>query len=1510
MTPEGPTWRGRLLRGLWRFLGPLALGVVFTSSTALALLTHSDLPVVRAAAAAVGNWLLEDVFYGRLTLSTPSRLSLRQLHLERVLVTDEQENTIIELGDVRIELATWYNLGRWLAADDKLTIALPHARIERAHVELVRDSATGEPTLVRALTPRPSPPRPATAPRARRDVRVFFPVLELGHVTARAAEFSELEPTLRNVHSQLLITGKGVALDVDRLGANVKGVLGNELAGTGSLKLRAPGQTEAAFVGFLGDMELQASATIEGTQVAIDAFSQAARPAAMKRIVPAWPFQEPVSARVHAEGQLPELALDAQFSTEESSLELDGRLDLADPVEGHFDVALKKLDVRALVPSFPETHIDARATVDFATTSDPAHPVDARLHAETEATVIEGHDVPPLVLDLRYDAGLVQGDLQIREPGLPVNAEVSVRDERHATAEFNVPPFALERSRRVPRGPRGLVSLDGTLVLDGDSLEARVRGRAERLRYRDFSAERIDFEGTGSASTSQLDEPKLSAELTLRGARYGVVRYDHVRVSAQGSRHRVHAKADLRDADGRSLSAAGWVDAHGRVQDVTLTAKRHGVVIRAVVDHADPAIPAIELRRLELEDDAARLEGKLRYRPGLLEGELSAENVDLARVAAAFGVSRAEFRGTLDSESSFALGRDLSRARLVVGLKNGAFDNWGRLHLRLDATLDGQAIDGSLVGSDETSGVQVSATFDTKLGGHALQLDSYTGATGSAEVALSNVTLTGVDLLLEDDRLSDVEGLLGLRARLQRDKPTGWPTALVELGAQDLGARVKVGQEWREARGFAAYTSAMFNAEEKRVFGSGMLGDGSGPLVTLTGALDFDPDAFLADARAAMRKFQEQPINLVLGVPRRRFDGFPLLEPSDVPNGALEGQLTLYGTPKSPRLSALVNLHDVSPREDPSRPVSLKVSAQYAPGPGDLEAVLEGVLEGRNAMLGKIEGTVPVSALFGVARWSADARVAFDRFPLDLIPPVAAAEVKGNATGTLELSREGRAGLSAQFEVEDVTVGRAPLGNGTLAVKGSPGEALLSFTLADVQRSLNIKALALGSDPEQLPLPHQIKSVGVSLQGRHVDAALLGPTLRNVVARLEGDLDADLTWFTEKLDDGTWSSRLEGSAELTRGGAYVDALGLQLHDVRAALSARPEAERTLIQIRHVTAKARTNQVNFEGSGQLYLEGATVMAGDAELLLRSVPITLDGLSLGKASGRARCTLERAAPWDVEGPHLGKDYLVVNLDLEHWNMKAARSAGRRLIDLSGNPDVVVLQAEAPPDSRPDLTPYRIFLRLREGARFGFGDINLPLSGEIQADYDGKSRVSGELRIEPGSRLPILGKRFDVLAGAVRLDPKNLGNPELDFALSATTPEGNLVNLTVAGTVQEPILDPPASELQALFGGGTATVLGGGVQALGFNELLGESVGNVELRVDAGEQEDDPSYAAAVQIGPNLWFEGGYQRAQNSGLNQNQTDVFSGTVDYRFRESWSLKSRMGNAGGGVDVLWQHRY
>lgn len=1515
MTRKGRARSRTRRRWLSRALQGLALVAVALVSLVGALLVHSNLPVVRRAAADLGNWLLQDAFYGRLELGTPSRLSLERLDLHEVRLSDEHGQPIVLLNQVRVELAAWSNLMRWLDGEEKLTIALPHARIESTHVEVLADPHTGEPTLVRALTPRPSQKtgvKKAAGPR--REVRVFFPVLELGKVTAKASAFSELEPTLTNVQSQLLITQKGAALDIVRLGANVKGVLGNDLLGTGTLKLRAPGLTQATFAGFLGDVELQLSAAIEGTRVQLDAQSHSASPSGMRQIVEAWPFREPVSAELHASGELPQLDVRARCTTETSSVDVDGRLDLGTPTSGRFDVVLRNVDARAFHEKAPHTSIDAVANVAFDDRGAPPNRFQATVSAKTEATVIASNDVPPLELELGYREGILSGQLHILEPKTQMTADVRVEPEGRVRAKVHVPQFPIQASRRIPRGPRGLLALEADLDFDGETLSARARGRADRFQLGQLTANRVDFDVRATAPRTQLDEPRLSLELDLDQARFEAVHYGKVHVEAKGDRHRARTSAKLNDPDGRSLEVAGLVYETGRVEDVTLTAKRYGVVLKADVAHADPSIPAIEVSSLTLNDGDAQLDGKVRYRPGLLEGELTARDVHLTRLAEVFGLSSKELRGTLNSESSFALGKDLSRARLIIALSDAAIGSWGRARLELDATLRGQSIEGSIAGSDQLTQILLSSTFDVELAGHALELESYLGATGTAEVSINNVRLDGLDALVTDGSVSDVEGLVGLRARLERTEPVGWPSALVELGAQGLGGKFKLGEETREVHGFASYSSVMFNAGEKRVFGSGMLGDPSGPLFTVTGTVALDPDAFVADYKAAFHAFQTQPMNLVIGVPRRSLDAFPLVEPSDVPNGAFSGQLTLFGTPSEPKLSALLDLYELSPRDDHSHPMSVKITAQYAPDRGDIDATMDGTLQGERVLRGKLVGAIPLGALMGVARWNADAEVVLDRFPLELVPTLASAQVAGRASGVLQLTHSGSLSLGAELALDEARVGQAPLGTGTLSVKGTPGQATAQLRFTDPGRVLEAKLLALGADPEQLPLPNQVKSVGISLSGQRVNAALLGPSLRDVVARLQGDLDLDVTCFLERsgeASDARWSSRIEGRAELVRGGAYVDALGIELHDIEAQLRARPAADRTLIELTTLAAKARTNTVNFEGRGQLYIEGAEVGGGDAELLLRSVPITLQGLSLGKASGRASLSLERAKGWDVPGPHEGSDYLVINLDLDQWNMKAARTVGRRLIELSSNPDVLVLQAQRPVRARTQRTPVRVYVTLERGARFGFGDISLPLEGEAQADYDDHMSLSGELRLMPGSRLPIMGMRFDVLSGTIRLNPEELNNPELDIALSGTTPDGNVVHVTIRGTVKEPEMDPPPSELQALLGGGAATLLGGGVQALGFNELLGESVGAVELRVEAGaEEEDDPSYAAAVQIGPDLWFEGGYQRAQDSGLNQNQSDVFSGSVDYRFRQNWSLKTRLGNAGGGVDVLWQHRY
>ena len=106
--------------------------------------------------------------------------------------------------------------------------------------------------------------------------------------------------------------------------------------------------------------------------------------------------------------------------------------------------------------------------------------------------------------------------------------------------------------------------------------------------------------------------------------------------------------------------------------------------------------------------------------------------------------------------------------------------------------------------------------------------------------------------------------------------------------------------------------------------------------------------------------------------------------------------------------------------------------------------------------------------------------------------------------------------------------------------------------------------------------------------------------------------------------------------------------------------------------------------------------------------------------------------------------------------------------------------------------------------------------------------------------------------------------------------------------------------------------STTAGLGVGATLFNEFMSETpLSAVELRTSQDEQH--ANYTAAVPLKENLWFEGTYQNATNNGLRPNSSSAregFSGTVDWRFRRNWSLRTEVGTLGAGADILWQYRY
>jgi hypothetical protein len=793
-------------------------------------------------------------------------------------------------------------------------------------------------------------------------------------------------------------------------------------------------------------------------------------------------------------------------------------------------------------------------------------------------------------------------------------------------------------------------------------------------------------------------------------------------------------------------------------------------------------------------------------------------------------------------------------------------------------------------------GIVVGGNASATLAGPPLDLDSWRGAVGTLGLQGQLESLEPVRLIANIPNLQSLDGSAQAKVTAQRLTPSSFPTVSAELDVQRLGAEFAMGEGPPiVVVGHRVYVNATLDTERGVLYASGLLEDATGPLLRANGQLPIETSGTLAFARGA-------PL-LVNGTLEPRDLGALAYFDSPVA-GQLGGQLTIYGTFEAPEARARLQLTDLTAAAlDDRLPLSIQTTAHYALPSGILSAEVLGVSGNQSVIMGRAEGTItPSDPLF-----RGQARLALDAFPLSVVTPLAALELGGDVTGIVEVADAPSPSLDVQLEVDDLTSAGSPLGRGILQAHAGLGGANARFELEHATQGMDVVFDAV-SDPKHLPTSAHIQSVRARVVARQLNAAVFSPWMSGIVARLNGELDSDvsLEWQKDQANS-TWRTHATGLAHLRRGKAYIEGLGLELQDITLDVVATPLEERTHIAIDRVQARARSETINVEGRGQLILDGAKVSSGSANALFRDVPLTLQGLNLGKATGAVGAELERKDSWDQLGPYFGKPYMLVNATLGNWQLRASSSASRSLIDTAPHSEVVVVQGEHA-EEHGEVIPYRIILDLGRDTQFSLADLDIPLSGETRIDYSDRAVISGTLTLKRGGRVPILGHVFEVQSGTVRLNPAQSSNPYIDILLAGGAKDGTPVNVTLTGTMQAPIVSPPLGQLNELLGGGAATALSGGVQALGLNSLLGDSV---QFRVGSDENNQDLArYSAAVQIRESLWFEVNYARTETNAFRTDNNNAVSGTLDYRFDDNWSLRTEAGTTGGSVDVVWQYRY
>jgi hypothetical protein len=246
-----------------------------------------------------------------------------------------------------------------------------------------------------------------------------------------------------------------------------------------------------------------------------------------------------------------------------------------------------------------------------------------------------------------------------------------------------------------------------------------------------------------------------------------------------------------------------------------------------------------------------------------------------------------------------------------------------------------------------------------------------------------------------------------------------------------------------------------------------------------------------------------------------------------------------------------------------------------------------------------------------------------------------------------------------------------------------------------------------------------------------------------------------------------------------------------------------------------------------------------------------------------------------------------------------------------------------------------------QLGDAVRVQRGDLDILLTGEPRVEYRHELAPSGTIEALPGGRITLFDQTFTVDRGLVQFVPEEPDNPRVDLTASWRAPDGTTIYVDITGSAKEASVltrdDRGLQDVERFYlitgtagGTGESSVTRGGVTAndgldlgdagpsdgaaigqtfaLGINELLRESIGNVAVSVGTSAN-DRASYGASVRLSDKVSFQGNFQPASESNLEESANDL-TGTLDYRFTRRWSLRTELGTSGGAFDLLWSHRY
>jgi hypothetical protein len=1513
----------------------LGLATVFVVSAGVGVYLHVDLPPARRVVARNVEALLNDTFQGRFEIDSIDRISSRTLRVSRVRVRDPKGAVVLEVRGLRVRADAFEILSEALSGDRETQIAFQHVRAERADVLIAPDPASGAPTIgtAFALSPKMKAKPKSTKPSA---LRVWFPTIELGEgaVRGRLEGTPSAEGHVKGVRGSVLVSPVGVAVDAPQFSALVRVAGSPEVRGIATFHQRGTTHFYGTFDGYVGELQVNSVGRLDGKHLDVKLDVPNAEPQHVRALFPDWPVRETVVAHAELAGDIPDFRTNGHFVIGSTVVDATGDVRLGSETKVRLAVTGQAVDLRSVLADSPPTSIDTQGEIVVFETKDG---VTLDFSGKTEATEIAGVTIPPADFTGRFAKKLLEAKGTLYEPGMPVETTFALTTDGVIDIDARAKRFRLEKAPRA----HGIVPANGAADLRA---KAHIeKGRIDAEVDAELGGFAIGLVEVGNAKvegrvSGPLARPKaltLEARGKGRAVRAGEFSFDEVDASVKGPLERLELSTTLASAHGAKLTATTKLRAVGgtRLDDVDLAIERGETRIHARAASVDLGAGSVEARDVRFEGAGGTLVGSARYRPRLFELEAHGKGVDLGVLGRVLGLSKDTLGGTIDVDAEVVAASDVRKGDVRLTVTDGSFGPVTGISVDVAATLDDSALAGEAKTSVTGYG-RARAAWEIEMGGDLVDRESWRRAEGRLDVGVESFDLARLGKFLPPDwRVSDVRGFAVGQVSIMRAEADVLPNVDVLVQTNGLGVTIERenGAEPIEIAGIEAAARASVDGKSGATDASLRLVDGHGLLVSSTGHVELDLARVLARPSDLVVLLRERPLLVAALVDNRPIQELPeLVRPKGV-SGTIRAEANLRGTLASPVLSLKAALGAVTLGDEvQSRPFDACLRAQYDPAASRFGFGSEVYIDdpslapcaGRRVAIANAAGDLDLAAArAGKRAFRGDAQLSLEDLPLEFVTPLARAHISGRARGRAALVQTDDAPqISAKIQVADATVRDLELGEGTLEVRSNGPDLRADVKLVKRDGSLSGEGRAGLDWGGLLPELDRARPLSATASVHNVDAAVLQPILEDVVSDLTGRLDGSVRFalVPEKTPSGemAWTGDVSGKASLEEGSLQLAGLGMRLSALRFDAEAKRVGSRTVVSVRKLSAASRSKNPNVSASADLYLDGLRFQGGRANVNVQSVPLLIQGTPQATLTGRAQLLFERYP-----------DRVHVLVNVPKLAAELPRSTGGSVLAIDSHPDIEILQPIAEPTLRTsgDGLPWVLEFQLGQDVTVRRADMNVPIAGAATVALGKDVEVAGDIDMEPGGRVQFLGKTFVIEQGEVHFDTGDPTNPHLRVLASWRAPDATTVYVEVRGTFREATLrlesDPARSEaeIQALLLGGGASESGDAQGAgVGYgadfvSELLADTnLPHVELRTGSETAADDRRYAtytAAVQISDEVWFEGSY-KALSASEQTDEGDALTGTVDWRFRRDWSLRTELGNLGTGVDLLWQYRY